>query len=173
MQEHCKRLAGLIKDRIQSCGGWISFAEFMQKALYEPGLGYYVAGARKFGEDGDFITAPEISSVFSQCLARQCQLIFRSLSPQASILEFGAGTGVMAADILLELEKCDSPPQSYLILEVSPDLHERQQETLQKKCSHLINRVKWLSALPKNFEGVIIANEVLDAMPVHVFEIQE
>lgn len=165
-----QRLIQLIKDDIHVHDGWISFAEFMQKALYEPGLGYYVAGARKLGEEGDFVTAPEISSAFSQCLARYCQRHFQAGD---SILEFGAGTGVMAADILLELERLSSLPKQYFILEVSPDLHQRQHETLEKKCPHLVERVVWLQALPQDFEGVVLANEVLDAMPVHVFEIQE
>ncbi len=164
------RLTQLIKQAIQHKGGWISFAEFMQKALYEPGLGYYVAGAHKFGEDGDFVTAPEISSAFSRCLALQCQ---KFLQNDDAILEFGAGTGIMAADILLELEKQQSLPKYYFILEVSLDLQHRQQETLQRKCPHLCGRVQWLSQLPENFTGVVLANEVLDAMPVHVVEVQD
>lgn len=167
---HTERLTVLIKQFIEQQGGWISFAEFMQKALYEPGLGYYVAGARKFGVEGDFVTAPEISSLFSHCLARQCQQI---LDETSSILEFGAGTGIMAADILLALEKQKALPKYYFILEVSPDLQQRQQETLQAECHHLLSRVVWLSSLPENFEGVVLANEVLDAMPVHLFEVQE
>jgi SAM-dependent MidA family methyltransferase len=169
-QAHSAHLTQVIQTYIQQKGGWISFAEFMQKALYEPGLGYYVAGARKFGAEGDFVTAPEISPAFSQCLARQCQQV---LDAASSILEFGAGTGVMAADILLALEKQQSLPKHYFILEISPDLQQRQQETLQQKCPHLFERVCWLSALPTEFEGVVLANEVLDAMPVHLFEMHD
>lgn len=169
-QAHSERLIQRLKDDIQQ-KGWVSFAEFMHRALYEPGLGYYVSGTRKLGAEGDFITAPEISPVFSQCLALQCQQIFKELNAP-SILEFGAGSGIMAAEILLALEKHQSLPQLYAILEVSPDFQLRQLETLQKKCPHLVHLVSWLSALPQAFEGVVLANEVLDAMPVHCFEMQ-
>jgi len=135
-------------------------------------LGYYVSGSRKLGADGDFITAPEISPAFSECLALQCQQVFNELEAP-SILEFGAGSGVMAAEILLALEKNEQLPQHYFILEVSPDLQERQLQTLQEKCPHLLSFVSWLSELPKAFEGVVLANEVLDAMPVHCFEVQK
>lgn len=162
-----------IQTYIQRQGGWISFAEFMQKALYEPKLGYYVSGTRKIGKDGDFITAPEISPAFSQTLARYCQSVFQAMSSPASILEFGAGTGVMAADILLTLEKWRALPEQYYILEVSPDFNERQLNTLRHQCPHLVERVVWLSTLPKNFTGVVLANEVLDALPVHLFEVQK
>ncbi len=169
-QAHSERLTERLKQHVQQ-QSWISFAEFMHRALYEPELGYYVSGSRKLGAKGDFVTAPEISSSFSECLALQCQQIFGELDAP-SILEFGAGSGVMAADILLSLERARSLPQAYLILEVSPDLQERQQQTLQEKCPHLLSSVLWLKELPKNFEGVVLANEVLDAMPVHCFEIQ-
>lgn len=170
-EAHSARLKQRLIEHIQA-QGWISFAEFMQCALYEPGLGYYVSGTRKLGAEGDFITAPEISSAFSQCLAIQCQQVFKSLD-SPSILEFGAGSGIMAADILLTLEKNQQLPQNYYILEVSPDFQERQLETLQAKCPHLLSRVSWLKELPKEFEGVVLANEVLDAMPVHCFEVQD
>jgi len=134
-QAHSARLTQRIKEMIQS-HGWISFAEFMHRVLYEPGLGYYVSGSRKLGADGDFITAPEISPAFSECLALQCQQVFNALEVP-SILEFGAGSGVMAAEILLALEKNEQLPQHYFILEVSPDLQERQLLTLQEKCPHL------------------------------------
>ncbi len=169
-QAHSERLTLPLKQYVQQ-QGWISFAEFMHRALYEPGLGYYVSGSRKLGAEGDFVTAPEIASAFSECFALQCQQIFGELDA-SSILEFGAGSGVMAADILLTLEKNQSLPQAYFILEVSPDLQERQQQTLQEKCPHLLSSVSWLKELPKDFEGVVLANEVLDAMPVHCFEVQ-
>lgn len=170
-KDHSARLTQRIKETIQA-QGWISFAEFMHRALYEPGLGYYVSGSRKLGADGDFITAPEISPAFSECLALQCRQVFNELEAP-SILEFGAGSGVMAAEILLALEKNEQLPQHYFILEVSPDLQERQLQTLQEKCPHLLSFVSWLSELPKAFEGVVLANEVLDAMPVHCFEVQK
>ena len=170
-QAHGERLTQCVKRAIQQ-HGWISFAEFMHCALYEPGLGYYVSGSRKLGAEGDFVTAPEISSSFSECLALQCQQVFEGLDAP-SILEFGAGSGIMAADILLTLEKNRQLPKHYYILEVSPDFQERQLQTLQKKCPHLLSLVSWLNELPKNFEGIALANEVLDAMPVHCFEIQK
>lgn len=148
--------------------GGISFAEYMQMALYEPDLGYYVNGSRKFGEQGDFVTAPQISSLFSQCIAKQCQQVLTMAG--GDILEFGAGTGVMAADILLSLEVSDCLPDNYYIVEVSPDLCVTQRETLEAKCPHLLSKVSWLGVLPKDFKGVILANEVMDAMPVHIFQ---
>ena len=149
----------------------LSFASFMQMALYEPSLGYYVAGLRKFGEQGDFVTAPEISPVFSHCLASQCEEVLLQLN-QKNILEFGAGSGIMAAEILLALEQQGLLLENYFILEVSPDLTVRQQALIQKKCPHLFHLVSWLSALPQDFIGIVLANEVLDAMPVHLFEVE-
>ena len=144
----------------------------MAMVLFEPGLGYYVSGSQKFGASGDFVTAPEISPLFSYCLARQCVEIFAFMGAdcEKSVLEFGAGTGIMAADILLEMEKLGRLPDHYYILEVSADLRQRQQETLKAKADHLLDRISWIEGLPaKNFTGVVLANEVLDAMPVHRF----
>lgn len=144
--------------------GPISFSRFMELALYAPGLGYYAAGAHKFGPGGDFTTAPELSPIFSKCLANRCAAILID----RDILEFGAGTGVMAADILLALEEKNSLPKNYFILEVSADLRARQHQTLQEKAPHLCERVQWLDQLPqKPISAVVLANEVLDAMPVH------
>ncbi len=140
----------------------------MELALYAPGLGYYVAGASKFGPSGDFVTAPQISPLFSQALANQCAQVLERVA-DGSILEFGAGTGIMAADILLRLEKLESLPAQYLILELSPDLRERQARIIEDKAPHLLSRVRWLDQLPEGFRGVMLANEVLDAMPVHRF----
>jgi len=171
-QAHSERLTQRLKHDIQQQQrGWVSFAEFMHRALYEPGLGYYVSGSRKLGAEGDFVTAPELSPSFGECLALQCQQIFDVIEAP-SILEFGAGSGIMAVDILSTLEKKQQLPQHYYILEVSPDFQERQLNTLREKCPHLLRYVSWVSELPKNFEGVVLANEVLDAMPVHVFELQ-
>ncbi|MBI3774632.1 MAG: SAM-dependent methyltransferase [Gammaproteobacteria bacterium] len=145
----------------------ITFHRFMELALYTPELGYYMNGLRKFGPDGDFITAPEISPLFSRCVAHQCAQILRACK-QPTVLEAGAGSGVMAADILLELERLDTLPQRYAILELSASLRARQHETLQTRAAHLASRVVWLEHLPETaFEGVILANELLDAMPVH------
>ena len=125
------RLCEHIKSLINRQGGVIGFDEYMSAALYEPGLGYYSAGSRKFGPDGDFITAPEISPLFSRCLARQCAQILENIG-QGTILELGAGTGCMAKDILLELERINILPSEYRILEVSADLKQRQQSLLKK-----------------------------------------
>jgi len=159
-----------IKDLIKEQGGKIGFDQYMSAVLYEPGLGYYSAGSRKFGSEGDFVTAPEISSLFSQCLAFQCAQILNDLG-SGVIMELGAGTGVMARDILLELEKLDLLPESYFILEVSADLKQRQQDLLNKSVPHLIERIVWLDSLPEQpFAGLILANEILDALAVKRFK---
>ena len=163
---HSDRLSETIRKEIDTAGGWIGFARFMELALYAPGLGYYVAGTAKLGGDGDFVTAPEISPLFGRTLARQiAQLLERSTG---LVLELGAGFGTMAADVLGELQNVDLLPRRYLILETSPQLVERQQRTLQQQHPALKDRIEWISALPENFEGVAIANEVLDALPVHL-----
>jgi SAM-dependent MidA family methyltransferase len=168
---HSERLIALIRDEIDRHKGWLSFERYMEMALYQPGLGYYSAGARKLGADGDFVTAPEISPLFSRCLARQCAQVLTELGG-GDILELGAGSGVMAADTLLELAALDCLPKRYLILEVSADLRERQRNTLQTRVPQLLERVQWLDALPKQLVGVIVANEVLDALPVQRFVIR-
>jgi SAM-dependent MidA family methyltransferase len=170
-QAHSDQLIALIRDEIDRHNGWLSFERFMELSLYAPGLGYYSAGARKLGADGDFVTAPEISPLFSRCLARQCAQVLSELDG-GDILELGAGSGVMATDILLELESLQQLPQRYFILEVSADLRERQRATLQARAPHLLERVQWLDALPTNLIGVVIANEVLDALPVQRFAIR-
>ena len=170
-QAHSERLQAHIREALEANGGRIDFAHFMQLALYAPGLGYYSAGSRKFGEAGDFITAPERSALFSRALARQCQEVLARIG--GDLLEFGAGSGVMAADILAELERLDSLPEHYYILEISADLRERQRETITRKVPQLAGRVVWLDALPERFEGVVLGNELLDAMPVHRFCIRD
>jgi len=169
--EHSDRLLRRICEEIERAGGWIGFARFMELALYEPGLGYYSAGARKLGASGDFVTAPEISPLFSRCLARQCAEIADHLTP-CDVLELGAGSGIMAADVLAELARIDRLPGRYAILELSADLRERQRETLRNQVPELFERVVWLDALPTGFSGVVLANEVLDAFPVERFRIR-
>lgn len=170
-QTYSAKLIDVIRQEIQQAGGFISFARFMELALYAPGLGYYSAGQHKFGKGGDFVTAPEISPLFSQCVAMQCQQILCELGG-GDILELGAGSGVLAKDVLLELEHLDSLPEHYYILEISADLRERQYKLLTQHCSHLLPRVSWLDKLPITaLHGIIIGNEVLDAMPVHCFRI--
>lgn len=165
-QVHSDKLRDLILQDIARQGGWISFPRFMELALYAPGMGYYSAGARKFGEAGDFVTAPEISSLFGRTLARQLVEIMAHSAPY--VIELGAGSGKLAVDILGELEQLNSLPERYDILEVSADLRERQQALLQAHLPHLIDRVHWLDSPPDNISGVLVANEVLDALPVHL-----
>lgn len=168
---HGARLLDRIRAEIAATGGAITFRRFMDLALYAPGLGYYRAGARKFGPGGDFITAPELSPLFSRCLARQCREILDALGGGA-ILELGAGTGVMAVDLLLELQALSVLPERYLILELSGELRERQRQTLAERAPGLLKRVVWLETLPEpGLRGVILANEVLDALPVERFRV--
>ncbi len=148
----------------------ISFARYMELALYQPGLGYYSGGATKLGKDGDFTTAPEMSPLFGQALARAA----RALLPHGPlrILEFGAGSGQLAHDVLCELHRLDIPVEQYAILELSGSLRARQQAIL-----HQFAQVCWLEQWPPAFSGesptLVLANEVLDAMPVHVVQKQE
>ncbi len=170
-QSHCNAVAQVIREAMNAQAGLISFARFMDLALYSPGLGYYSAGSRKFGATGDFVTAPEISPLFSQCLAQQAQQVLGLLGG-GDILEIGAGSGVMACDVLLELEQLGSLPGSYFILEVSADLRERQQCLLKERIPELVNKVVWLDTMPEpEFCGLVLVNEVLDAMAVHRFSI--
>ncbi len=166
--QHAQRVREAIVADLAAAGGWISFERYMELALYAPGLGYYSAGAHKLGAGGDFTTAPEVSRLFGCCLANQCAEILRELD-QGSVLEVGAGTGRLATDILSRLEDLGSLPAHYFILEVSADLRERQRDLLGSALPHLIDRVMWLDALPTPFDGVILANEVLDALPVARF----
>ena len=168
---HSDQLRESIRRDIALEGGWIPFSRFMELALYAPGLGYYTAGARKFGASGDFVTAPEISPLFGRTLARQVAEIMAQSMPQ--VMELGAGSGKLAADILGELEKLGCLPERYDILEVSADLRARQQALLQERLPHLFKRVHWLDALPENISGAVIANEVLDALPVHLVHWKE
>ncbi|HAF55711.1 MAG TPA: hypothetical protein DCL01_11000 [Thauera sp.] len=161
-----ERLLERIEAEIAAAGGWISFARYMELALYAPGLGYYSGGARKFGPGGDFITAPELTPLFGQALAAQVEQVMRA--SERAVIEVGAGTGLLAADLLLELERRGCVPERYGILELSGELRERQFDTLAAKAPNLAARVQWLDALPERFSGAVVANEVLDVMPVHL-----
>ena len=163
---HSRELVTAISREIATRGGWIPFVRFMELALYAPGLGYYSAGARKFGAAGDFVTAPEMSGFFGRTLARQVAQVMEVSQPL--LLEVGAGSGRLAADLLLELEALGRLPERYGILDLSADLRERQQATLASAAPHLLSRVHWLDRLPEAFSGVVVANELLDAMPAHV-----
>ncbi|MFV8824383.1 class I SAM-dependent methyltransferase [Thauera sp. WH-2] len=160
------RLLERIEAEIETAGGWIPFSRYMELALYAPGLGYYSGGARKFGPGGDFITAPELTPLFGQALAAQVEQVM--CASEAEVIEVGAGTGLLAADLLLELEHRGRAPERYGILELSGELRARQFDTLAAKAPHLAGRVHWLDALPDTFCGVVVANEVLDVMPVHL-----
>ncbi len=164
--QHSARVLEYIQHDIAQQGGWISFARYMELVLYAPGLGYYTAGAQKFGAGGDFVTAPEISSLFGQCLAKSVAQIMAYSAPH--VLELGAGSGKLAVDVLMELERTGCLPDSYSILEVSAELRTRQQTLLCERIPHLLPRIHWLNELPVQFSGAIIANEVLDALPVHL-----
>lgn len=168
---HSERLQQYIVQEIIN-NGPLTFARYMQLALYTPGLGYYSAGAQKLGETGDFVTAPEISPLFSRTVAQQCQQILTDLE-EGEILELGAGSGTMAVDILRELARHQCLPAHYYILEVSADFRERQVALIKSKIPQLLDRVTWLSRLPSYpIRGVILGNEVIDAMPIHKFKIE-
>jgi len=163
---HCALVAGRVRREIEASAGWVSFARYLELVLYEPGLGYYMAGARKLGAGGDFVTAPEISRLFGRTVARQVAQVLRASRPE--VLEVGAGSGVLAAELLAELASLGALPDRYLILELSPDLRDRSRDTLAARVPHLIERVAWLNQLPAVFQGCVLGNEVLDAMPFHV-----
>ena len=169
---HSDKLTALIGARIAAAGRWVSFADYMQMALYEPGLGYYSAGATKFGADGDFVTAPEISPLFSRSLARQCADVLTGLGGGV-VLEPGAGTGSLAVEMLREFATLGIVPERYCILETSAELRARQAERIAQLPNELSARVEWLEALPAQpVRGVIVANEVADALPVRRFTVQ-
>ncbi len=168
---YSQQLCDLVHKKIIASGGWIDFSELMQMALYTPELGYYTGGSQKFGTmhngGGDFITAPQLTPLFAQALARQVAQVV-SLT-QGDVLELGAGTGLLAADLLLALARLDQLPNQYYILEVSSHLRLIQQENLKERLSSaLFEKVVWLDTLPIHFVGIMIGNEVLDAIPVHL-----
>jgi SAM-dependent MidA family methyltransferase len=165
-----RQLVELIRAEIEQAGGSIPFARFMELALYAPGLGYYSGGKSKFGAAGDFVTAPELGPVFARCLARQCAQVLRLTG--GDILEAGAGSGALAVELLLELERLEQLPERYRILELSSELRDRQAARLRAHAPHLADRVAWLDALPEpGFRGVVIGNELLDAMPAERFRV--
>ncbi len=171
-QHHCAAVAARLHADIAAAGGWLSFERFMELALYAPGLGYYSAGSAKIGSGGDFVTAPEISDLFSRCVARQCAQVLSTTGGE--ILELGAGTGRMAAAVLESLAAVGMLPERYSILEVSADLAERQRQRLSALPASLRERVVWLERLPERpLRGVILANEVLDALPCQRFVVAE
>ena len=176
VRAHSERVAAVIRDEIAAAGGALDFARYMELALYAPGLGYYSAGATKFGAAGDFVTAPELGSVFARCLARAVVPALGNGGDlrDHDIVELGPGTGALAVDLLRELERLDVLPARYRLLERSADLRERQRATIAQHCAHLLDRVEWLDAPPSApWRGVLIANEVIDSLPVRLFALRE
>lgn len=167
---HGERVLAFLREEIARVGGALNFAEFMRLALYAPEVGYYAAGMTKFGAAGDFVTAPEVSPLFARTLARQVADVLAGLE-SGEVLEFGAGSGAIALELLLALERLQCLPRRYLILEVSASLRTVQRERLLQSAPHLLERVVWLEAWPQNFIGVMLGNEVLDAMPVRLLEV--
>lgn len=165
---HSLRVLEKLHTKIKAQGGAISFEQYMEAALYQPELGYYRCGTEKFGANGDFITAPEISPLFARCLA---DFAIQAGAGDA-ILEVGAGSGKLAAHILLQLQQQHAAPEHYWILEVSTELRLRQRETIKRLCPLMLDRVQWLDDIPDGFVGVVLANELLDAMPVRRFRIR-
>lgn len=165
--DHSRQLCALIAAEIAAAGGSIGFDRYMELALYAPGLGYYSAGAAKFGPQGDFITAPELTPLFGRTLAGPCADWLTQLGPQAWILELGAGSGALAADLLETLAALNRLPATYAILERSAQLRGRQQRLFAERIPACLPRIRWLDALPETpIEGILLANEVLDALPV-------
>src|SRR5690348_9439367 len=160
---HSRLVGEYIASEILDTGGWIPFSRYMELALYAPGLGYYAAGARKFGAEGDFITSPEISPMFARCFALQAGPVLRAVG--GDILELGPGSGIFAADLFDALKEQGTLPERYLLLEVSPDLKERQRELLARRHPGDMSRFVWIEELPKKIRGMVIANEVLDVVP--------
>ncbi|MDH5180004.1 MAG: SAM-dependent methyltransferase [Gammaproteobacteria bacterium] len=161
-----KEVTRLLTEAIRRHGGRITFDRFMDIAMFAPGRGYYDSINHIFGDSGDFTTAPELSPFFGRCIARQIMQVMAEQG-QTSILEFGAGSGILAQTILMELEKFNQLPQTYYIYDISPSLRKRQFTRLNNAIPNLIDRLVWLNDMPESFNGVILANEVLDAMPVH------
>ncbi len=169
-QAYSRQLSEKILTAIDQAGGWIPFTQYMELALYAPGLGYYSGGARKFGGAGDFVTAPEMTPLFGRTVANTLAPILAASAP--IVTEAGAGTGKLAGDLLLALEAMGQLPERYNILELSAELAERQREHLQATVPHLMDRIHWLDALPDTLSGVVVGNEVLDAMPVELIRWQ-
>ncbi len=167
-QRQSDALARVIVDEIERAGGIIEFSRYMESVLYAPGLGYYASGRQKFGEAGDFVTAPELGNLFARCMARQAVEILDRLGG-GSILEVGAGSGALAADLLVEMGRLGALPDRYLILETSAILQASQRETLSRQGVLVTQRVDWLRTWPAGFRGLVVANELLDALPVQRF----
>jgi len=166
---HSERLHARIREEIDAAGGSIPFSRYMELALYEPGLGYYAAaGGAALGEQADFVTAPGLSPLFARCLARQVAEVLARLGG-GDVLEPGPGSGMLAARVLLELERLDCLPRRYRLIERSAELAGQQRALLAERAPHLLDLCSWHAEWPQPFDGAIIANEVLDAFPVEGF----
>jgi SAM-dependent MidA family methyltransferase len=177
---HSARLRMLIQEQIFAAGGTIPFSRFMELCLYAPGLGYYSAGATKFGSDGDFVTAPELGPLFAACVADALAPVLRQLGPEAQFVEIGGGSGAFAEVTLKRLLALDALPARYAILEPSADLRQRQRERLQQRLNPLLlDLVEWIDTpLQATWDGIVFANEVIDALPtprfaLHAGEVME
>jgi SAM-dependent MidA family methyltransferase len=164
-----RRLSARVREELAAHGGWLPFDRFMQRALYEPGLGYYTGGSRKFGAQGDFVTAPELGPWFGECVAEQLAAWLAHLPPR--ITEFGAGSGALAAQVLAALARAGLDRVEYAIVELSGELRARQRDAIARAGDGLLTRVRWLDAMPDRLSGVVLGNEVLDAMPARVFRL--
>lgn len=170
-QERSFALQEIIRSKInEQADRLISFADYMKIALYHPKLGYYCSPDFALGKTGDFTTAPEISSLFGSCLAKQLAQVMTDNHLQV-IYELGAGSGKLALDILTELHRLEKLPQHYFIYEISLALREKQQLYLRTHCPQWFDRITWLDVFPSSYSGIVIANEVLDALPVSCFEV--
>lgn len=174
-QAHSDRLLDLVRDQIRAAGGAIPFSRYMELALYAPGLGYYSAGARKFGAEGDFVTSPELGPTFAECIAQFAAMVFAQLDGEVDFLEVGAGSGAFAEAALAHLATLGRLPANYLILEPSADLRERQFERLRAALpKDVLRRVRWLDGPPERaWRGMLFGNEVVDALPTPRFVVHE
>lgn len=174
-QAHSARLAALIRAEIAAEGGHLPFSRFMERSLYAPGLGYYSAGSTKFGEAGDFTTAPELGPLFASCVAQAVAPVLQQIGPEAEFVEIGGGSGAFAEIMLKRLLELDALPARYAILEPSADLRERQRERLgQRLIPPVFDLVEWLDGPPSEaWNGVLFANEVIDALPTPRFTLRD
>ncbi len=170
ISDHSSMLAKL-KYLLNESENWLNFGSFMHHALYDPEFGYYTGVSQKFGSQGDFITAPEISDLFGKTIARQ---VAQCLSlTGGSVLEIGGGSGILGADLLTELQRIDAPLDEYLFFEPSPTLFHRQQNRISEATPRASDKARWINEIPQNFTGVILANEVFDALPFHLLSLNE
>lgn len=170
-QAASRELTAHLLAQVDEAGGWLGFDAFMHGALYEPGMGYYTGGSRKFGHEGDFVTAPQLSPLFGACIAAQCARWFDAIG-RRQLVEFGAGTGQLAAQVLNALARAGIDDVDYRIVELSAPLRQVQRHTLETLAPEALPRVDWLDRLPDALEAVVLGNELVDAMPVRLFRLE-